>query len=419
VLDNFYIELLQKNSFVSLTELEELYLYECGTRTVELGAFNGLKKLTFLSMYVNEISELLTGTFDSMSSLEHLDISNNRIEHLDRDIFSGLVKLKFIDLSVNELLYLHPDTFLGLPNLQQLELRFNLGLQIPTNRKFINSHSLSHLDISRCSVSSLSVDSFANVSALEVFNLSRNNLRNIDINILRALPKLSALYLFGNPLQFDCQLLKVWRWCEDHNIQTVRYYLSEYDTPKEVEGIGLVVLENGQCLDGNIQFYWDYNGTSYENLYPAFLKTSQDTEPEEYTKQHGYEFPSLESYELPVFTFPFIFGTAGNFILLIIIICNKDMRTVPNMYILSLSISDIIYLTVLFSEAFEYTEIHTWSGGGFMCTFPVFCRRMSVGLSAYSVALYSFQRYRVTASPLQFRVSSQTEEVHRILRVQK
>jgi len=48
---------------------------------------------------------------------------------------------------------------------------------------------------------------------------------------------------------------------------------------------------------------------------------------------------------------PFIFGTTGNVILLITIICYKDMRTVPNMYILNLAISDTIYLTVLFSEA--------------------------------------------------------------------
>ena len=37
-----------------------------------------------------------------------------------------------------------------------------------------------------------------------------------------------------------------------------------------------------------------------------------------------------------------------------------------------------------------------------------FCRRLSVGLSAYSVAVYSFQRYRVTVNALQVRISSQT-----------
>jgi hypothetical protein len=82
------------------------------------------------------------------------------------------------------------------------------------------------------------------------------------------------------------------------------------------------------------------------------------------------------------------------------------MRTVPNMYILNLAISDIIYLTLIFSETCANRISDTWLEGAFICTFFPFCRRMSVGLSAYSVAVYSFQRYRVIANPFQVRVSS-------------
>jgi hypothetical protein len=101
------------------------------------------------------------------------------------------------------------------------------------------------------------------------------------------------------------------------------------------------------------------------------------------------------------------FCTTGNVILLIIIRCNKDMRTVPNMYILNLAISDMIYLIVLFSESFAATIPVTWHYGNFTCRFFQFCRRLSVGLSAYSVAVLSIQRYRVTVNPLHVRVSSQ------------
>ena len=41
-----------------------------------------------------------------------------------------------------------------------------------------------------------------------------------------------------------------------------------------------------------------------------------------------------------------------------------------------------------------------------MRRFLAFCRRISVGLSAYSVALYSFQRYRVIVKPFHVRGSS-------------
>jgi hypothetical protein len=113
----------------------------------------------------------------------------------------------------------------------------------------------------------------------------------------------------------------------------------------------------------------------------------------------------LYHYKLPLSAIIFIFGTTGNVILIIIITCNKDMRTVPNMYILNLAISDIIYLTVLFSAALSGSA--KWLSGDIMCMFVSFCFRMSVILTAYSIALLSVQRYRITVYPLQVPVSSQ------------
>ena len=82
------------------------------------------------------------------------------------------------------------------------------------------------------------------------------------------------------------------------------------------------------------------------------------------------------------------------------------MRTVPNMYVLNLATSNIIFLTVLFSDVCASRISDSWLEGDFMCTFLPFCRRMSVGLSAYSLALYIFQLYRITVIPFQARVSS-------------
>lgn len=140
----------------------------------------------------------------------------------------------------------------------------------------------------------MSVATFANVSALEQFDL-----RGIDINILRALPKLSTLYLYGNPLlQCDCQLQEVWRWCQDRNIQIASGEReSECDTPSEVKGIWWGVLEKGQCLLGNIQYYGDYKNTSYSYSDIKIL----------YLYKYNSEF--LKHYQVPVYGVPFIFGT--------------------------------------------------------------------------------------------------------------
>jgi hypothetical protein len=255
----------------------------------------------------------------------------------------------------------------------------------------------------------VSVQSFTNVSALQVIDLSYNNLSSIDINILKLLPKLSVLYLDGNPLHCDCQLQEVWRWCQDHNIETV--YIGEApecDTPSEVNGIWWGVLEKGQCLQDNINYYGDYKNTSHS--YTPIQETNmvKGGQMDIGTAFGKNVSRSLKQYELPVSAVFFIFGTTGNIILIIIITCNKDMRTVPNMYILNLAISDIFYLTVLFSEGFA-DRIHNISQSeDIMCVFFRFCLSMSVGLSSYSVAMLSIQRYRVIVNPLHVRVSLQT-----------
>ena len=182
-----------------------------------------------------------------------------------RALFSWLINLKYvyIYLGGNKLQYLHPNAFLWLPNLIHISLHNNPGLQIPTDCNFMNSRSLSSLDISRRNVISVSVETFAKVSSLEWLDLRHNNLRTVDINILRALPKLSTLYLYGNRVQCDCQLQKVWRYCEDRNIQAgFRGKEPKCDTPSEVKGIEWVVVEKSQCLVSNINFYRDYNNTS-------------------------------------------------------------------------------------------------------------------------------------------------------------
>jgi hypothetical protein len=113
----------------------------------------------------------------------------------------------------------------------------------------------------------------------------------------------------------------------------------------------------------------------------------------------------LDHYKLPLSAVLFIFGTTGNVIIIIIITCNKDMRTVPNMYILNLAISDIMYLTVLFYAA--WPETTKWHDDDNLCFIFTFCFRMSINLTAYSIIVLGFQRYRVTVYPLHVRFSSQ------------
>jgi Leucine-rich repeat (LRR) protein len=261
MLEDSRITSLEKDAFDSrgLNDLLLLTINYCQVETIELGAFNGLAELIFLSLTGNEIREIIPRTFQNMRSLKYLYLWDNIIEHLEVDVFLGLDNLAYIELGANNLLNLHPDLFVGLSKLQGLYLSTNPDLQIPSDRHFINSHSLTQLDISGCNVRSVSVETFEGVTALELLDLGYNNLTSVELNILKLLPKLSELYIDNNPLQCDCQLQTVWRWCQDHNIETVHEAeVPECDTPSKVQGVWWGVLEVGQCLQGDMYYYEDY-----------------------------------------------------------------------------------------------------------------------------------------------------------------
>jgi hypothetical protein len=412
LLANNNIHLLENDSFVSrgLTGLQKLQADFCQIETIQLGAFNGLTNLAYLSMRGNKISEIKPDTFQKMNCLRYLNLGRNRIEHLDVDVFSGLVNLEILVLAENKLQHIHPNTSVGLPKFQSLLLSNNFWLQTPNDSYFINSPFLKHLDISACNISSMSVETFANVSALERLNLRFNNLRSVDINILKALPNLSALYLYGNPLQCDCQLQEVLRWFRDHNIETeYKEITPECETQSELKGVYCGKLEKDQRLQGNIHYHGDCINTSCNYTIIENMDTDMDTLTDAVTELEHKECGSafLKQYMAPVYAVLFIFGATGNIILIIIITCNKDMRTVPNVYILNLAISDLTYLTVNLFEVFANKLFVTRLDGEFMSSFFPFCHRLSVGLTVYSVAVLSVYRYRVTVNPFIVRVPSQ------------
>jgi len=107
-----------------------------------------------------------------MSKLESLLLAYNKLKHLEIDVFSGLINTGFIFLEENKLQYLHPDTILGLPNIVRVNLESNPGLQVPSDGPFINSKSLSYLELQYSNINSMSVKTFANVSAMEILDLT-------------------------------------------------------------------------------------------------------------------------------------------------------------------------------------------------------------------------------------------------------
>jgi hypothetical protein len=65
----------------------------------------------------------------------------------------------------------------------------------------------------------------------------------------------------------------------DHYITTAyKKFAPECDTPSEVKRTWWGVLEKGQCLQDNIQYYGDYKNTSYSYTPTKVMDTDTKTD---------------------------------------------------------------------------------------------------------------------------------------------
>ncbi|XP_069694838.1 leucine-rich repeat transmembrane neuronal protein 3-like [Periplaneta americana] len=418
ILDHNNLQKLGKNAFQSknIVQLKYLDLDYCNISYIDRDAFNGLVLIEQLSLEDNFLTELKVGTFKNMTEISGLHLAGNRIEKLEVGIFEDLISLDWISLqynllhslesgnfvglanlrglwlSGNRLSYLHPDVFMHLTKLNYLHLDENEKLYIPSDSSFLNSPTLETLDISECNLSLITSKSFENMSYLKEVDFSGNNVKGVDKGLFATIPRLSNLFLTGNPLECDCDLLEVWKWCNEHGVKTARRKrVVKCETPDKMSGMWWGVLDKAQCANSSIILEKDYNSAvpNYNTDY--------------YYEEH-YKFKTFLEYVHPVIcVFLLLFGTIGNFTLVVVIICNSEMHTVPNIYILNLAFSDFLLLATNTLSAYIDTSPKSWQFGQLLCQTFSFLRHLSVGVSAYLIAIMSVQRYIVISRPLHNR----------------
>ncbi|XP_066967833.1 neuropeptide CCHamide-1 receptor-like [Macrobrachium rosenbergii] len=114
-----------------------------------------------------------------------------------------------------------------------------------------------------------------------------------------------------------------------------------------------------------------------------------------------------ETYIVPVlFALIFIVGVIGNGTLIVIFIRNKTLRNVPNTYIISLALGDllVLFFTVPFI-LFIYTDNH-WPYGTFECKFSEMVKDISVGVTVFTLTALSADRYFAIVSPVRKAVGA-------------
>ncbi|XP_017481734.1 PREDICTED: neuropeptide CCHamide-2 receptor-like [Rhagoletis zephyria] len=108
-----------------------------------------------------------------------------------------------------------------------------------------------------------------------------------------------------------------------------------------------------------------------------------------------------ETYIITVlFALIFIVGVLGNGTLVIIFFRHRSMRNIPNTYILSLALADLLVIIICVPLAcIVYTQ-ESWTFGAQMCRISECFKDISIGVSVFTLTALSGERYCAIVNPL-------------------
>ena len=392
------LTVIETGAFRGLPKLEQLHLHNNWIRRLRPGTFANLTNLRGLHLANNRIRVLDPGLFSDLINLDYISLESNLIQDLEADVFLGLAKLRNLWLSENEISYIYPVIFKHMTKLRLICLDNNTRLQVPIDKPFLDVPTLENLFISNCNITNLSARTFQKTRNLTTLYLHGNNLKTFDMAIAKTLPYISVLYLYKNPLHCDCQMLKLWQWCRDHKVKTgIEDYVPRCEGPEQVSGLWWGVLSQAQCKDNGVHFTSNYRSVVHEVVHRN----------DELEKHWNF----LKYGQTSVYAILFFIGTVGNTTLIIIIVCNKRMRTVSYAYILNLAVGDLLSLTMNLPLYQAMVLSQHWVLGEFLCKMAVFFRPLSIGVCGFSVTVLSVQRYYATLGSLRLSTRLTTFKV--------
>jgi len=184
-----------------------------------------------LDLSNNEISILKDASFSSYSRLSSLILSYNKVGEIEINAFAGLQMMGDIDLSYNKLQSFNPNIFSSSPELEHVTLRRNNLVNLSSDCPILISASISSLDLSFCSLTTINPITFSRLPSLHSLYLSSNKLQIISVRIFEKLPDLSKLELSNNPWTCDCSVKEVMQW-----LTAINQQLSAHIPVKCVEG---------------------------------------------------------------------------------------------------------------------------------------------------------------------------------------
>ncbi|XP_052792934.1 cholecystokinin receptor type A-like isoform X2 [Mya arenaria] len=136
------------------------------------------------------------------------------------------------------------------------------------------------------------------------------------------------------------------------------------------------------------------------------VNSSNDTWDTTTTPFPMFRSPPLQLSEiitLPFYALIFILSVSGNLLVIITLIQNKRMRTVTNVFLLNLSVSDLLLAVFCMPFTIVPIMLKNFIFGEIMCIMIRYLQAVSVSVSCFTLVAISLERYFAICRPLHSR----------------
>ena len=199
-LDARYSRISDLTGLKFATNLQWLNLYDNNLTILPTGVFEGLSKVTSLTLTGNPLKTIKTGAFKGLNSLTKLDLRYMQLATIEGGAFNGLSNLQWLNLYDNRLTTLPTGMFKGLSKVTSLTLEGN-SLKTIKAGAFKGLDSLTKLDLRYMQLATIEGGAFNGLSNLKTLNLYDNGLTTLPTGVFEGLSKVTSLTLEGNSLK--------------------------------------------------------------------------------------------------------------------------------------------------------------------------------------------------------------------------
>ncbi|XP_014215840.1 neuropeptide CCHamide-2 receptor-like [Copidosoma floridanum] len=113
-----------------------------------------------------------------------------------------------------------------------------------------------------------------------------------------------------------------------------------------------------------------------------------------------------ETYIVPILFFLIlVVGVAGNGVLVLTLLRHSNMRSIPNTYILSLALGDLLVIVTCVPFTSILYTIESWPWGLAVCKLSEWAKDISIGVSVFTLTALAAERYYAIVNPIRRHVA--------------